>query len=821
MEIQGLSTDEAKKRLKSQGFNEISRKKRISDWQLVLAQIKSPLIYVLLVAMGITGGILHDIEDTIVIGLAVVLNTALGFFQERKANRSLEALALFLSPKTKARRDGKWQMIEAKEIVAGDVVRLEIGGRIPADGEVIKHESLAVDEAILTGESESVDKKVKSQVFMGTTVAVGIGEMVVRKTGHETKFGEIAESLEETEKEVTPLQKQIEKFARGMALAVFVIVLLVMAIGLGVGDPFREIFPTAVALAVAAIPEGLAVSLTVILAIGMQRILKKKALIRKLLAAETLGGVTVICTDKTGTLTEGKMKVVNSLVCDKEGEKEQKEKLKLLERSAVLCNDMRDPLEAGMMDWAKKQMKGSVDELQKKYPRMNEIPFSPKWRYIATLHEQKNKNLMLVSGAPEEVIKRCKGLKMPEEKWLKRFEAEARKGRRLVGFAYKNVEVKKLEHGQIKDLVWLGSLVYEDPIRKGVEDVLRQIQEAGVEVKVVTGDYRFTAEAVINNLGMVKGQLRHNQVMEGSEMKNLSKEELKKKIKTIKLFARTGPEQKLRIVEALQEEDEVVVMTGDGVNDAPALKKADIGIVVNEASDVSKETADMVLLDSNFSTIVGAIEGGRMIQDNLKKVILYLLADSFGEILLVLISLVVGVPLPVTAGMILWINLVSDGFPGLALTVEPAEEGLLKRKPSRHKYLINQEVGLIIALISIVSAATAFGAFWYYWHTPGYGLEHARSVAFSLLGLNSLFYVWSARSMSKPIWRENFFKNPWLIMGVVAGLGLQLFGLYSSLGQRLLGTVGIDWSEWVVVVVGSVIMMMIVEGVKWAYNRKV
>jgi len=322
----------------------------------------------------------------------------------------------------------------------------------------------------------------------------------------------------------------------------------------------------------------------------------------------------------------------------------------------------------------------------------------------------------------------------------------------------------------------------------------------------------------MKKLGLI-GKKEEGVVMEGSELKQLTDEEIKRRIKKIKLFARTTPEQKLKIVEVLQNMGEVVAMTGDGVNDAPALKKADIGIVVETASDVSKETADMVLLDSNFNTILAAIEGGRMIKDNLRKVILYLLADSFGEILIVMMSLVVRVPLPITAAMILWINLVSDGFPDLALTVDPAEKDLLKRLPEkRQKYLIDREMGMLITLISLASALTAFGAFWYYWQNPSYGLDHARTVAFSLLGLNSLFYVWSVRSLRNPVWKEGLLKNPWLLGAVLMGFSLHLFGIYSSTGQRLLGTVAIDWNEWLVIGLGSLLMIVIVEGVKWVYN---
>lgn len=792
----GLSQTEAAKRLIEYGANEIARKKRVSDWQVVIDQIKSPLIYVLIGAMAITGGILKDIEDTIMIGMAVVFNTVLGFFQERKANRSLEALAAVLSPKAKVKRDEVWQEVEAKTVVVGDVVRLELGVKISADGEVIKANTLSCDEAVLTGEVAALGKESKDKVFMGTIVASGTGEMVVTGIGGATELGKIASSLEETKEPATPLQQQLHQLAKVLTWIVVIVSLLVVGVGLATGLGLKEIFPIAVALAVASIPEGLAVALTVILAVGMQRILKRKALVRRLVAAETLGGVTVICVDKTGTLTEGKMTVIRALTVDEA----------LLRKAAVLCNDLRDPLEIAMNDWGKEKFSGE------NAVRLDEIPFDPNYRYIATLYPK----LLLVSGAPEEILAKCRMMDARHKLWIKKFEAEAKKGHRLVGFAYEQVKSKKMkiERDDMKELEWLGALVYEDPVRQGVEEVLLQAKRAGIKVKVITGDYLFTAKAVMSKLGIAGKSL------EGKELERMDEEELAKAIEEVVLFARIKPEQKLKIVEALQKKGEVVAMTGDGVNDAPAIKKADIGIVVNEASDVSKETADMVLLDNNFATILEAVVEGRLIRDNLKKVMLYLLADSFGEIAIVVMSLLAGVPLAVTAGMILWINLVSDGFPNLALTMEPAEADLLLRKVDRRKnWLIDKQLLLLIGLISLVSAGTAFAAFLYYWHHPAYGLDHARSVAFALLGLNTLVYVWSARNLHLPLWRVRWNQNKWLIAAVMAGLGLQLTGLYSGFGQRLLGTVAIDWNEWLVIGLGSLLMIVIVEGVKWAHNR--
>lgn len=763
----GLTQKEAERRLSKYGLNEIARKKQVSDWLIILDQIKSPLIYVLIGAMVITGWFLKDMQDTVVIGVAVAFNTILGFLQERKASRAMAALAEVLSLKAWVKRNGEWVEVEAKTVVPGDLVKLSLGIRIPGDGQIVNAESLSINEAVLTGESAAADKKIKDKVFMGTMVVSGTGEMLVETTGGGTEFGKIAASLGETKEQATPLQQQIDRLAKTLTRIVVIVCLLVVGIGWLTGMGLGEIFPTAVALAVASIPEGLAVSLTVILAIGMQRILKKKALVRKLVAAETLGGVSVIALDKTGTLTEGKMKVVRAITEDET----------MLRKAAVLCNDMRDPLETAMMEWGREKYSGDEKRLKTR-------PFNHEDKMISTLYE----NLLLVSGAPEVVLKKCSMTNFQFSNKIKEFEKEAKKGYRLVGFGYK--KTNKIE---AENLVWLGVIIYDDPIRIGVSEALRQARQAGIRIKMITGDYWATAEAVGKKLGFNKEDI----------------------------YSRIRPEEKLKIVAELQEAGEVVAMTGDGVNDAPALKKADVGIVVNEASDVAKETADMVLMDNNFATILMAVAEGRLIRANLKKVIIYLLSDSFEEILIIILSLLAGVPLAITAGMILWINLISDGLPSIALTVEPAETDLLKRGPDkRQNWLIDTQVSVLIGLISITSAVAVFAIFLYYWHQPGYGLEHARSVAFTLLGLNSLAYVWSARSLGQPMWQVKWWQNRWLIIGVLLGLGLQLIGLYSDFGQRFLGTVGLRWSEWLVVGLGCMMTIFIVEGVKWAYNKK-
>jgi len=836
----GLTLAEVEKRREKFGSNKLAEQRKFSVLKLFFSQFTSPLIYVLFFAALVTF-FLRDFNDMAIILLAVVVNTVLGFYQEYKAAKSLEALSAMLESWTEVIREGKRRKIHAEELVPGDVVVLTMGGKIPADGILIKAKDFTANEAVLTGESLPVDKKnlndqdlgkllkegfsgkwlKQNQVFMGTSVVSGLGRMIVTEIGDKTKMGEIAVSLSSQEEGKTPLQKQLLHFSKILAILVGVISLIILFAGIITGKAFAEIFPTSVAIAVAAIPEGLVVTLTVILALGMQRILKRKALVRKLLAAETLGGVTVICADKTGTLTQGKMQVVQTEFEDKT--------LGIL--GVLLCNDLRDPLEVAMWDWGKEKLKGlkqtvsntkSVEEILKIYARLNSKPFSPESKLILTLHKspKKKKNLLFISGAPEVVLANCQLSPAKRKEWKKTFAQYGREGLRLVGLAHKFTGEGKKEVGykDAREAEWLGIVVFEDPVRRGITEAFRTTQKAGIKIKVITGDYLETAKAVLHKLHILDGQLKPEQMMLGEELEKLSPEALKNKVNQIVLFARTSPQQKLRIVQALQERGEVVAMTGDGVNDAPALKKADVGIVVSTASDVSKETADMVLLDDNFSTIVDAVEEGRGIFDNIRKVILYLLSDSFSEVILVLGSIILGIPLPLTAAQILWINLITDGFPSLALTAEPKDKDLMSAKPRSPKdHLMDAEVKVLISVISIVTGLMTLFVFIWLFKENLMPLEKMRTIIFAMLGVDSLIYVFSCRSLRRPIWHDNFFKNPWLLAAVAGGFGLQLIALYIPFFQNFLGTMALSWREWGWTMLAAAIVIVIIEGIKWGF----
>ncbi|TSC53854.1 MAG: Ca2+-transporting ATPase [Microgenomates group bacterium LiPW_16] len=808
--LTGLTSQEARERLGKFGLNILPEKPPPSSFLIFLDQFKSPLVYVLLAAALVTA-ILGHFPDTAIILWAVFLNTVFGFYQEQKAKKALYALSKILTPRAKVIRDGEKKIIDARELVPGDLVVLEFGDKIPADGVFVKIVDLAVNEAVLTGESQPVFKKVKDHGFMGTIVASGRAELLVTKTGVSTEMGKIAEIIGEKE-EKTPLERRLAALARTLAGFVGIAALLVFVSGIIVGKSIVEMFTTAVALAVAAIPEGLVISLTVILAIGMQRILKRKALVRKLACAETLGSVTVICADKTGTLTEGKMRVVKS---------EFIPGVKLGIEAAAVCNNLSDPLEYAMWEWVRSKGE-DPQKIVEDNPRINEVPFSVKHRFIATLHEKE----IFVSGAPEILLSSSKIEEKERKIWEKKFESFAKEGLRLVGFAVvKNGELEKEFRqlkltkalGDLSNLSFLGILGFEDPVRPEVADTLRECQKAGIAVKVITGDFLATGVSVLAKLGI---KVSKDEVIEGEELAKIGKDELGKRIGKLILFARTDPFQKLKIIETLKEKGEIVAMTGDGVNDAPALAKADIGIVVSQASEVARETADMVLLDSNFATIVAAIEEGRGIFENLKKVILYLLSDAFSELLVIFGALIMNFPLPLTAGQILWINLVADGFPDLALTVDPKRKGLMGEPPVNPKEnLLNPQVKALIALVSLFAGASTLLIFFLFFKQTG-DLILSRSLAFALLGTNSLFYVFSCRSLRKPVWQTDIFANPWLILAVGAGFLLLASAFYLPPLVFLLGITPLGFFEWGIVVAIGFATVLIIEITKFLFMLK-
>ena len=805
-EHKGLTSQEAKKRLSEEGRNVLPEKPPPSGFSILISQFKSPLVYVLVVA-GIITFFLREFSNTAIITFAVFVNTILGFIQERKANNTLSALKQMIQAQCRVMRDGEMVKVEFSEIVSGDLVYLKQGEKVPADGRIVDASRLTISEAVLTGESVPVKKDENDKVFQGTIVASGAGQMIVEAIGAKTEVGKIASSVQETQ-DKTPFEKQLAYFSKQLSILILLLTVFVFVTGILTGKSIAEIFTTSVALAVSAIPEGLLVALTVVLAVGMQRILSKQGLVRNLLSAETLGGVTTICTDKTGTLTEGKLEVVEII-----GNKEE------IIKQAYLTND--DPVMEPTLEWIKAQRNGSgneADRFRKGHERIDSIPFSPENRFFASFNKwDDSANYALVNGAPEILLGRS-GLDKTEKLRLNKIiEEYTKEGKKLFGIARKKFQSsrKKLEVDDLKaDLEWLGLIVFFDPIRKGVKPVLEKFQKAGIKVLLITGDYAPMAVTVFNELG-VKVTLKD--VILGEDLEKLDTKEVAGKLKNIfegktyGIFARTKPQQKLKIVEALKMNNEVVAMMGDGVNDAPALKHADIGVVVGSATDVAKESADLVLLDSDFETVVEAIEEGRGIFDNLRKIILFLLCDAFKEIVVVVGSIILRLPLPITATQILWINIISDGFPHLALTVDTKDKNIMERSPrSPDEKVVSSWMKKLIFIFSATSGLLALSIFIYLFKTTG-NLRLAQSVAFATLGINSLIYVYSVRALTKPLWHSNPFANKWLNLAVVTGLMFQIFPFATVWGRNFFKLEILTVFHWLIVFCASIVVFFTIE----------
>ncbi|MBU0572740.1 HAD-IC family P-type ATPase [Patescibacteria group bacterium] len=808
-EQKGLTSKEAAEQRQKHGPNILPEKPPPSDLIIFISQLKNPLVYVL-VAAGVVTFFLNHRSDTAIIFFAVFLNTILGFFQERRASKALFALKKLIHPEAQVIRNGHLEKIDVSEVVPGDIVVLGQGEKIPADGKLVEVNKLFVSEAILTGESVSVAKKENDKAFMGTIVVSGQAKMIVEITGEDTEIGKIAEKIQEPSQD-TPLRVQLKTLSKQLSLLVLGLTAIVFVVGMLKGLEIIDLFTTAVALAVSSIPEGLLVGLTVVLAIGMQRILKRKGLVRNLVSAETLGSVTVICVDKTGTLTEGKMRVVDAI--GKEHD---------IASQAILANDLDDPLLIAAWEWAGKKLKNSKS-LRKKHTRITSIPFTSKNRFFASLSRWKDGgNMLFVNGAPEFLIEWSTLSKKEKQELNQTIKELSSHGKRLIGMARKKVpsSYKEIKERDVKkDLEWVGLLAFSDPVRPGVGEAFKKTRAAGVKFLVITGDYPQTAISVMDQLGIA---CEDNCVVLGEDVAKLNVDKLAAMLieGETKLFARTTPEHKLKIVEALKKNGEVVAMMGDGVNDAPALKKADIGIVVGEATDVAKETADLILLDSSFATIVEAIEEGRGIFDNIRKIILYLMSDAFEEIVAVLGTLILGLPLAVTAGQILWINLISDGFPDLALTVDPRAPDIMKRAPRSSKEpIVNTWMKDIILIVSLVGGIVALALFIYFYKTTG-ELPVARSIAFATLGVNSLVYVFSIRTLTVSFWKGKVFANRWLNIAVLAGLVLQVAPFLFEFSRDFLGIVPLTVLQWAIVFSASILMFIIIETAKVLFRGK-
>jgi len=859
---EGLREEEVQHRLETVGQNVLPEQKVTSWLVLLLRQFQSFLIVILLAA-AVISFILKDSIDAYIILAAVLLNVIVGYIQENKAEKALNALRKIITLTAKVIRKGNEQIIDATQLVPGDIVLLSTGDKIPADARIIEVSELEVNEAALTGESISVKKAIQpiaasavvadrsNMVFTGTVVTRGSGKAVVVHTGAQTEIGHIAQLLHDTKEEVTALQKTLDHFAHQIGMLIILVSAAILGFGMISGIPFVQMFTTAVAVAVSAIPEGLVVAVTVILAIGMQRILKRNALVRNLQAAETLGSTSVICTDKTGTLTQGHMQVVSVVTCDyhykeiheiERHEKDGLQELLFALNIGALCNDahvvrvtshLQESVIAGnfterALMLAALQIGLNIDDLQKQEQRIATIPFDSKAKFMATLHKHPTgHHRIYLKGAPEKVIEMCSEVRRGEEvkkfapaqrkKFEEKFIEASTQGLRILALAYKDVPATQeaLSVDDCNEMTFVGFVGIKDPLRPDIKQTFERTRKAGIRTVMITGDHRLTAQAIGKELGLPAAD---SNILDGEQLHRMKQEELNAVVQNISIYARVSPEDKLNIIHAWQSHGNIVAMTGDGVNDAPAIKAADIGVALGSGTDVAKEASDMVLLDDRYNTIVAAVEEGRGIFDNIRKVLVYLVSDSFSEVVLISTALIIGVPMPITAAQILWINLVADGLPSMALTMDPKEKGIMNEMPrSKKEPVMNTEAKILLLCISLATGIWNVFLFMYFLEKTG-DMNVARSVVFASLSIDSLLYAFSVRSLRRSIFTFSPFSNPWLVGAVVIAFLIQLSAFYFPPFQRIFQTVPLGFAEWVAVIGTTFGVVALFEFIKYIFS---
>lgn len=837
----GLDGNEAEKRILVFGANIIEEKKRRTGPRLIFSQLKSPLILVLVIA-GVITVFLGEWVEAAVIFAAVVINTMLGFWQEAKAENALEVLKSYIRTRARVKREGNEMEIDASGLAPGDIIHIAQGDRVPADGRLIFSQNLSINEAALTGESLPVDKNIQElpagtglsertcMVFSGTLAVEGLGEAVVTATGSHTEFGRIASLVAEKEKEPTPLQRAISRFTMRAGLVLSALVLALFGFGVYSGKEFFEMFVISVAVAVSAVPEGLPVAVTVILAVGVQRLVKKKGIVRRLLAAETLGSTNLILTDKTGTLTQAKMELVGVMPHGDMGQDAEKNILKnaLFNIDAIVENpdDSPDAWVAVGKPVEVALIKGALNygvrftENFSGVETVDRISFTSVHKFSVSLIHSDGRSRLVFFGAPEVILQYTDTREEERKKIIEDIERRAFSGERVLGVAIKDYASKEdkipTEFESLR-LKFLGLLSFRDPLRPRVGDAIRRIGEAGARTIIVTGDHQGTAEAVARGLGLVDGK---GAVLTGNDLKYLTKEELWARADEVTVYARVTPEDKLMLTRMYQEKGAVVAVTGDGINDAPALEAADIGIAVGSGTDVAKSAADLVILDDNFETIVAAIEEGRKILDNIKKVMVYLLSDSLDELFLIGGALVVGVALPLNALQILFVNFFSDSFPAVALAFEDGIDGLGKKPRELTRNLFDRKLRFLILIIGASTSALLF-ALYLYLLNLGLPEDLIRTFIFASFASYTLFLAFSIRSLDRSIFSYNPFSNKYLNCGVGFGIFLTTLAVYLPQLQEILNTVALP-PLWVLGVLGvGVINILAVEFGKWIFREKI
>ncbi len=864
----GLSESEAQQRLAQYGPNKLAEEEKVSRLAILLHQFTSPLIYILLVA-GVVTLFLQEYIDSGVIFAVVILNAVIGYMQEYKAEESVRALKKMVVSKAKVLREGHEKEIRSEDLVPGDIVLLASGVRVPADLRLIKTIELKVEEAMLTGESVPAEKKAhlidqpnltpgdqKNMAFMGTIVVSGRAKGVVVESGKSTVLGRIAQEVKDVGMVKAPLQEKIHAFAKAIGLIVLGASSLLFVIGLLLGESAKDMFMTAVAAAVATIPEGLPIVVTIAMAVGVARMARHNAIIRKLPAVETLGSTTVIGSDKTGTLTKNEMTV--KLIFDGKHTYEvegsgyepkgsflhdgisvdlaDRKRLASVLRIGLLCNESNiyeedgqykvdgDPTEGALIVSA---MKAGInpEKERERYQQIAIVPFESDFGYMATLHKHKGEKVIFVKGAPEKVLQMCiqypDGSALNAKDMMHAASDFAKEGLRVLAFAYKEAadDMEDLTHGDAESgLTFAGLQGMIDPPRPEAIEAIEECKKAGIRVVMITGDHAITAKAIAGKIGIGD---EHAAVLTGREIEELSDAELFDRVKTISVYARVSPQHKLRITEQLKKHGEIVAVTGDGVNDAPALKMAHIGIAMGKTgTDVAKEASDMVLADDNFSSIFHAVREGRIVFDNIRKVTFFLIPTGVAAILSILTTMVMGVPIPYVPAQLLWINLVTNGLQDVALAFEPGEKGVTERPPRPpQEGIMNRLLIERTVLVGVlISAGVVFNFLTSLHH--GESLEKARTVAVTTMVFFQFFQAWNSRSELQSVFRINPLGNPFLFYSMIAAFLAQLSVIYVPALQWVFRTEPISVYEWMQIIMVASTVIIAVEIDKWLRRKK-
>jgi len=847
----GISENEAKERLKLYGANELKEKKKKSSLIFFLEQFKSAMIIILIIATIILAAF-GETMDAIVILIIIFLNAGIGFYQGKKAEKAIEALKRMASQKAVVMRQGKETEIFANELVPGDVISLEVGKKVPADARIIEAMNLKADESMLTGESVPVDKhsstyekdtvlaERKNMLFSGTTIVYGRCKAIVTSTGMKTEMGRIAELIQEDEGP-TILQKRLEKLGRQLGIAIVAICAIMFVFGFLRGYALFETFFTAVTLAVAAIPEGMPAIVAISLALGVQKMAKRNAIVRRLHSVETLGCTTVICSDKTGTLTVNQMTARKLWINDKliditgdgyktdggflfNGEKyKMEEDTKLLLEIGLLCNDAKlhagavvgDPTEAALVVAA---LKG-IHDVREKHKRIDEIPFDSARKTMTTINLVEGKKVANIKGAPEILLEKSKYMlvngsvrplgQKDKEKILQANNDMTKSAMRVLGFAFKELPNAYKRENVERDLIFVGMIGSIDPPRKEAKESIGLCKQAGIRVVMITGDHKNTAVAIAKEIGLYD---KNSGVLTGEEIDKLSDEELFKLSRNVAVFARVSPEHKIRIVDAVKRGNNVAAMIGDGVNDVPALKRSDIAVSVGSGTDVAKDVSDMILLDDNFHTIVAAIEEGRGIYDNIKRSVNYLLSCNVGEVLTIFIAILMNLPSPLIPIQILWMNLVTDSLPALALGASRADHDVMQRRPrSRNEKILNMQS---IRFIGIVGVMMFIGTLLIFASVYNGDYVRASTMAFTALIIVQMSVALSARSERYSFIKTGIKHNKKLLLAIAISIMLQLIIIYTPFFNTIFSTVPLNIAEWGVIILFSVIVFAVLESIK-------